>query len=167
MHACVYIHTHASGVFTVCIYTCMYVCMYAHRHTCTCTTFSCCTYECMHTHMMLHSVLAGARPDQPEECPSAVWQVMEECWKQSAGDRPTWASLKMRIQDAYGAEMAAQAARERDEQSLCVVCLEKLADFALLPCGHKCVCQDDAAVMCNQGMCPICRTPVHASIRIF
>ena len=112
-------------------------------------------------------VLGGERPEQPEDCPEAVCKVMEQCWKQSAGDRPTFGELKMAIQDAYGAEIAAQAERERDEQALCVVCLEMRADFALLPCGHKCVCQDDAAAMCRQGMCPVCRTPAHTSHRIF
>ncbi len=78
---------------------------------------------------------------------------------------------------AYGAEIAAQAARERDEpqQICCVICstveLHRAADFALLPCCHtevQCVCNNDAAAIsrCVQGICPVCLAPVHDSVSL-
>ena len=113
------------------------------------------------------SVLDGERPARPEQCPEAVWQLMQQCWSQSAGDRPTFGALKMLVQDAYAAEAAAQAVEERNKHAACVVCLEHCADFALLPCGHKCVCEDHAAAMLAQGTCPLCRERVQSFNRIF
>ena len=112
-------------------------------------------------------VLSGTRPERPESCPGAVFKLMERCWAQSATDRPTSAALKMDIQDAYAADIAAQAVQELDVQNLCVVCLEGPAEFALLPCGHKCVCEEHAAVVCVQGKCPLCCMPVRAYNKIW
>ena len=107
------------------------------------------------------------RPERPPKCPDGVFQLMSQCWSPRPADRPSFASLKMHIQDAYAAEVAAQAAREHDEQNLCVVCLERPAEFALLPCGHECVCGGDAAAVFRLGACPVCRTPVTSSVKIF
>ncbi len=112
-------------------------------------------------------VLAGIRPTQPLECPDTVHLLMEQCWKPKAAQRPTFADLKIGIQDAYAAETAAQAVQDCNEQSLCVVCLDKQADFALFPCGHKCVCEDDSALISRQGTCPVCRAPVQSHQRIW
>jgi hypothetical protein len=97
---------------------------------------------------------------------------MQSCWAGRAGERPTFGALKMALQDAYGAEVAAQAldahrrVHSNDDEGLCVLCLESRADFALLPCGHMCVCERDAAVVCGQGTCPLCRAPVSGCNRI-
>jgi hypothetical protein len=112
-------------------------------------------------------VLDGVRPERPQNCPDAVFKLMEQCWKQSAAKRPTFAELKMDVQDAYASEIAAEIVRLHDEDSLCVVCLERQANYALLPCGHKCVCEDDAAAICKQGTCPVCRSHVHTHQRIW
>jgi hypothetical protein len=114
-------------------------------------------------------VTDGVRPKRPQNCPDAVFKLMEHCWKQRASQRPKFADLKMDVQDAYAAEIAAQVVKEREEESLCVVCLEKKADYALLPCGHKCVCEDHAAAICRQGRgkCHVCRTPVQTHTRIW
>ena len=41
-------------------------------------------------------------------------------------------------------------------KGLCVICLERHAIFACIPCGHQCVCQDDSSLLLH---CPICRYP--------
>merc|ERR1719265_2729173 len=46
----------------------------------------------------------------------------------------------------------------------CVVCLNNPATHALLPCGHRCVCANDAARITT---CPICRVARDSSIHIF
>ena len=112
-------------------------------------------------------VVEGLRPERPDRCTDAVFQLMLQCWSTTPADRPSFASLKMRIQDAYAAEVAAQAAREHNEQNLCVVCLERPAEFALLPCGHKCVCEEHAAAICQFGVCPLDRAPVTSFHRIY
>jgi hypothetical protein len=109
----------------------------------------------------------GLRPERPDRCPNAVFQLMSQCWSPRPADRPSFASLKMHIQDAYAAEVAAQAAREHDEQNLCIICLERSAEFALLPCGHKCVCEEHAAAVFRLGECPLCRNSVTSFNKIF
>ena len=113
-------------------------------------------------------ILKGERPKRPENCPEMIFRTMKQCWKENATERPDFAGLKMDIQDAYAAETAALAVMEREESaSLCVVCMEKQADFAMIPCGHKCVCEIHAAIMCRQGLCPVCRKTVQTFQRIW
>lgn len=81
------------------------------------------------------------------------------------------------------AETMAQSAEDGDEdEGLCVVCMENAADFAFLPCGHRCVCevsrcpklvlsetcsswknveQGDAEALKKAQLltCPLCRQP--------
>jgi len=52
---------------------------------------------------------------------------------------------------------------------MCSVCLEGLADTAVVPCGHMCVC-----FTCMQSIqdsldaqCPMCRGPITSTIRIY
>ncbi len=101
-----------------------------------------------------------------------MWRVITQCWAARAADRPNFAALKMDLHEAYGAEVAAQAVQERElherEQALCVVCLEEQADFALLPCGHKCLCERDSrAIMRAQRICPLCRLAARDAHRIY
>ena len=112
------------------------------------------------------------RPERPQSCPEPVYRLMQECWKQKPADRPSFTKLKMDIHDAYAAEVAEQALQDHYEQSLCVVCMEKQADFALLPCGHECVCEVGAAGVSGStergpGACPICRKTVNTYKRIY
>lgn len=109
-------------------------------------------------------VVGGARPDMPAECPKAVCDIMEKCWKQRPADRPTFRDLKFEIQDALGLVVAAESMAQKEEEGLCVVCLERPATFALLPCGHLCACQVDAPTL---DQCPICRAAVQTRNRIF
>jgi hypothetical protein len=45
-----------------------------------------------------------------------------------------------------------------EDDSLCVICLEKTKTHVLVPCGHRCVCEA-CSVMTSQ-QCPICRQDV-------
>ena len=109
----------------------------------------------------------GNRPRKPGSCPDAVYKIMENCWKKQPRERPAFARLKMDIQEAFAAENAARLAQEADQENLCVICMERAADYALLPCGHKCVCQQDAVATKQRGTCPVCRSQVQAYNRIF
>jgi serine/threonine protein kinase len=109
-------------------------------------------------------VRGGLRLPKPSSCPSEVYNIMEHCWEQQSSDRPTFSQLKMDIQDALS---AAQRAHEAPEESLCVICMDKQADFALFPCGHKCVCQEDAVATKQRGQCPVCRSQVQEFRRIY
>jgi hypothetical protein len=51
----------------------------------------------------------------------------------------------------------------------CAVCLDEMATLACVPCGHLCLCADDAARLSASGAtaCPMCRTPVKSTIRVY
>lgn len=51
-------------------------------------------------------------------------------------------------------------AKEADE---CVICMDKDAAYACVPCGHLSLCGDCK----NLDKCPICRTPVRSMLKIF
>mmetsp|Transcript_84678 Transcript_84678/g.137293 ORF Transcript_84678/g.137293 Transcript_84678/m.137293 type:complete len:389 (-) Transcript_84678:28-1194(-) len=46
----------------------------------------------------------------------------------------------------------------------CVVCLDNKAVFAIVPCGHRCVCEGCSAAL---SLCPMCRGPKEGLLRIF
>lgn len=57
---------------------------------------------------------------------------------------------------------------EEEESKLCVVCWEVAATHAMVPCGHRCVCEDHAAlIMKGAGECPMCRGAVQTAVRIY
>ena len=52
--------------------------------------------------------------------------------------------------------------------SLCSVCQNLNAHFAILPCGHKCLCNQCKHLYTqNANFCPICRRSVTSVIQIF
>ena len=53
-------------------------------------------------------------------------------------------------------------------RSDCVVCLTRRSRIALIPCGHKCVCQDCLQVLRDaNACCPICRHQITDAIQVF
>lgn len=64
---------------------------------------------------------------------------------------------------------AAEAAEDDDESGMCVLCLERQADSAVVPCGHMCgcgVCLQDVQKSAKPE-CPMCRGPISSIIKIF
>ena len=50
----------------------------------------------------------------------------------------------------------------------CVVCYERENDFAFLPCGHKCMCEQCANMtLAKKQPCPICRQNIAKIQRIY
>ncbi len=47
----------------------------------------------------------------------------------------------------------------------CSVCLQALDLLAIVPCGHRCVCEACAATL-TQG-CPLCRRPIKTCIQVY
>lgn len=71
---------------------------------------------------------------------------------------------------AAAAQVGDEATGEQGEESdLCTVCLDQKADTAVVPCGHLCGCHQclQAVKASPSPMCPMCRGPVTAVIRIF
>jgi hypothetical protein len=57
----------------------------------------------------------------------------------------------------------------QEEQKECTVCLERPAHVAVVPCGHRCFCTNAecSARVSALRTCPICRTPMTGTLRIF
>jgi len=54
---------------------------------------------------------------------------------------------------------------EATDVSSCVICLDGEAEYAVIPCGHRCLCSD---TQCRSVQnCPMCRVPVKEKIKIF
>jgi len=107
-------------------------------------------------------VIAGARlerPLSPCECPEGVFAILQRCWAGRAADRPTFADVKHLMMEVVKVE------REGD----CCICMERMPIqrlLAIVPCGHRCVCAEDAHHVVGKA-CPVCRTPATEAIRVF
>lgn len=60
---------------------------------------------------------------------------------------------------------------KRQEKPLCVICHDKTPVWAVVPCGHLCLC-DDCAPSILQGpsydrLCPLCRGTASSTLRIY
>lgn len=55
------------------------------------------------------------------------------------------------------------------EDGQCVVCMDRPADSAVIPCGHMCACDSCLRAVQASAMpqCPMCRGPVTSVIRIY
>jgi len=68
--------------------------------------------------------------------------------------------------DEPEAEQAATGGGTREE-SLCVVCQERVQTHCIVPCGHKCLCVSCAKLFLKTSLCPICRGKVNTIIRVY
>jgi hypothetical protein len=53
---------------------------------------------------------------------------------------------------------------ETDGRGECVVCWERQAIFAVVPCGHVCLCSE---CLSHQDYCPMCRAQVSSTLRVY
>eukprot|EP00960_Hanusia_phi_P057492 763583-Hanusia_phi.AAC.3 len=102
-------------------------------------------------------VLEGARLSTPPSCPAGVYGIMQKCWKEKKMERPTFSELQKLLQEQYDEAVEERARARAQEGQVCVVCMEGIAEWALVPCGHKCLCEG-----CKEGAsaraCPMCRS---------
>ena len=52
------------------------------------------------------------------------------------------------------------------QRGTCVVCLDRPSTYAVIPCGHLCLCRDCSAALPAKAPCPICRARTHRHMRI-
>ena len=76
-------------------------------------------------------------------------------------------SLAQAISIDQVAEQRAMGDPEYDpDRDACVVCLDGAKSHILAPCGHQCVC-GPCSERLAQGHCPVCRTAVTMTMRVF
>ena len=112
------------------------------------------------------AVLAGERLPKPELASDDVYAIMQSCWRRAAKKRPCMPDVQARLLETFATETLASAVQEDSSKRECVVCLERVSTHALMPCGHRCVCEKCAQILNNRA-CPICRTLVEKAVRIF
>jgi hypothetical protein len=64
---------------------------------------------------------------------------------------------------------AAPAPQPHAEEALCVVCMDERKQRLMVPCMHVCVCEACALRLLDAQAphCPVCRTPVESTTRVF
>ena len=102
------------------------------------------------------AVLGGERLQNPTRCPHDVYAIMKACWCERPRDRPFMFEIRAQLQTMFAVQMRLA--------SDCVICLEKEAAVAFIPCGHRCTCEGCAPSL---RCCPMCRTPIREVNRIF
>ena len=65
--------------------------------------------------------------------------------------------------------VAPPAAPQVEQEALCVVCMDERKQHVMVPCMHMCVCEACAQrpLDAQTPHCPVCRTPVNHSTRVF
>ena len=85
-------------------------------------------------------------------------ELIAEMLRLVPGRRP---SAEAVLASAVLSETAAAAELLRE----CVVCLDAEPTFAVLPCGHRCLCAGCLGAAAQA--CPLCRKPADGTVRIF
>ena len=60
--------------------------------------------------------------------------------------------------------------RRTESRSLCVICHDREAEHAVIPCGHLCLCSDCSTDYRSLGVsqsCPLCRGTVQGTLKIY
>jgi hypothetical protein len=55
------------------------------------------------------------------------------------------------------------------EETMCVVCFDAPKEYAIVPCGHQCVCASCAEQLTKTRTptCPVCREPIQQTMKVF
>ena len=100
----------------------------------------------------------------------------------SEDEGPAGAAIAQRPQQVAAGELgvvppvaSAPPPPEEAEESLCVVCLDAPRWYAMVPCGHQCVCETCAKEFKPKTVkkrktrkdCPVCRAKIDQTIRVF
>ncbi len=107
-----------------------------------------------HVHKNAHSPADEA----PSTYPSDAWQ----CGGAEKANNP--------IPSAPDSSAPAHSQTDREEDDLCVVCMERAPDFQLLPCRHDRFCrQCMVETICSwvrpeAPTCPLCRGAFHTMV---
>mmetsp|Transcript_29058 Transcript_29058/g.39922 ORF Transcript_29058/g.39922 Transcript_29058/m.39922 type:complete len:113 (+) Transcript_29058:699-1037(+) len=56
--------------------------------------------------------------------------------------------------------------KSNKESNDCVICMDRKSEYAIVPCGHKCLCSECQALP-SITTCPICRGPKAFMLKIY
>jgi len=71
--------------------------------------------------------------------------------------------------DPFSNSGQASVLEPEEDDGMCIVCMERRADTAVVPCGHVCRCVAclEMVKQQQQPQCPMCRGPVQSTMRIY
>eukprot|EP00960_Hanusia_phi_P004874 140882-Hanusia_phi.AAC.2 len=118
------------------------------------------------------AVLQGATLEQPQGCDASTFEIMRASWRRDPGARPDFAQLKEMIEDAFlmlrlqlaGGAAGGAASLKEAKGGECQICFSEQVEYAILPCGHKCLCSACMGVIGDQ--CPICRNDIREIVQL-
>ena len=58
-------------------------------------------YPEMEARDVIHKLEDGYRMPEPSHCPKGLYPIMSDCWEMNAKDRPTFDSLKLRLEELH------------------------------------------------------------------
>jgi hypothetical protein len=119
--------------------------------------------ECESAMQVLFAVAGGRRPDARLLRQAGLREVVARGWDAKWDVRPSMQEL-LAVLDPAAAVLARDEQEARNDASLCVVCIERPRSHVLTPCGHFCVCEQDAALL---AACPICRVAIAGKHKLF
>jgi E3 ubiquitin-protein ligase KEG len=108
-------------------------------------------------------------PPVPASVPDELRALLKECLQPLAGDRPSFGGDDGIAARLYALSNPAVVAVDEEEESECVVCMDKPRTHSFVPCGHRCVCAECSALVMQTSpmLCPCCRAPARESIQTF
>jgi hypothetical protein len=80
------------------------------------------------------------------------------------------AALAMELQQVRAELGSGSGTPQPDaEETMCVVCFDAPKEYAIVPCGHQCVCASCAEQLTNTRTptCPVCREPIQQTMKVF
>jgi len=92
---------------------------------------------------------------------------MEQELSQMAQERAALALRMQEMQAQLG--VVTEAASAVEDETLCLVCMDERKQHVMVPCMHVCVCEACAMRLleAQTPLCPVCRTPVEKTSRVF
>ena len=56
---------------------------------------------------------------------------------------------------------------KREDEELCIICIEKRVAYACIPCGHLKYCESCIDIIVKRNECAVCRATVQSVYKIF
>lgn len=135
----------------------------------------------------VHAQVAAASSQSPPSSPAAGRPSSRPASPQSATQPPVVAATLVDDFDTTASQFPVAAATlvepsapselmdvdtALEEKGVCVLCWERKAEMALVPCGHVCLCtnccqQGDVLNAALQHQCPVCRGTFQQTLRVY
>ena len=101
-----------------------------------------------------------------------VTRIASLCVEPKPSSRPDMASVYLDLKEITKQSLSSSSSSPPPSSSppagKCVICMTEPATTAAVPCGHACMCRDDAARLLRESLpCPMCRAAVTRVMRVF